>query len=233
MTVPPIEQVHVVVPAHDESSLLGRQLVALASTLDHARLHRPGLACSVTVVLDRCTDGSAEVVTHFPEVDAVEIVSGCVGTARRLGVQHARRLRPSDPARTWVACSDADSAVPTRWLHTQLELAAEGSQLVLGTVWPDPLDLEPGRLARWWSRHHLRDGHPYIYGANLGFTLAAYDAAGGFGDLAGDEDLDLAARIKALDVPWTASSRIPVLTSGRLGGRVPAGFATYLLSLTP
>jgi len=95
--------------------------------------------------------------------------------------------------------------VPSHWLHTQLELAASGSHLVLGTVWPDPRDVDPGRLARWWSRHHLRDGHPFVHGANLGFSLAAYDAAGGFRDLAGGEDVDLADRIKELGVRWAAT----------------------------
>ena len=233
MTSGLIEQVHVVVPAHDERCLLGRQLTAIESTLNHARQHRPQLSCSVTVVLDSCTDGSSEVVARFPAVHGVEARLGCVGTARRLGVEEARRSQPSDPAHTWIACTDADSEVPTHWLHTQLELVASGSQLVLGTVWPDPEDLEAGRLAHWWSRHRLRDGHPYIHGANLGFTLAAYDAAGGFRDLTEGEDVDLVGRIKALGVTWAATSRIPVLTSGRLGGRAPAGFAAYLLSLAP
>ncbi len=231
MTV--IEQVHVVVPAHDERSLLGRQLAAIASTVCHARERRPRLSCSVTVVLDCCTDGSAEVVARFPEVDALETDSGCVGTARRLGVDHARRAHPSEPAHTWVACTDADSEVPSHWLSLQLDLAAAGSGLVLGTVWPDAQELEPGRLARWWSRHHLRDGHPYVYGANLGFSLAAYEEAGGFRDLAAGEDVDLVERIKALGTTWSATSRMPVLTSARLGGRAPAGFAAYLLSLAP
>jgi hypothetical protein len=226
-----VEQVHVVVPAHDERRVLGRQLTAIESALTHARHERPRLSCSVTVVLDCCTDGSADVVARFPAVHGVEARVGCVGTARRLGVEHARRAHPSDPSRTWVACTDADSEVPGHWLHTQLALAETGSQLVLGTVWPDPLELEPGRLAHWWSLHRLRDGHPYVHGANLGFTLAAYDAAGGFGDLEVGEDVDLVQRIKVLGVSWAATSRMPVLTSGRLGGRAPGGFASYLLAL--
>ncbi len=233
MTAHPIEQVYVVVPAHDERALLGRQLAALDSTIRHAAHQRPGLSCSVTVVLDSCTDGSADVLACFPGVDGVEASLGCVGTARRLGIEEARRSHPADPARTWVACTDADSEVPLHWLHTQLQLAEAGSQLVLGTVWPDPAELESGRHARWRSRHHLRDGHPYIHGANLGFRLDAYDAAGGFRDLDDGEDVDLVTRLKASGVTWTATSRMPVLTSGRLEGRAPAGFSAYLLSLAP
>jgi hypothetical protein len=228
-----IEQVHVVVPAHDEDCLLGRQLVALEVAVRRARDRRPHLAVSTTVVLDSCSDGSEAVVDRFASVDAVSAEVACVGAARRVGVEEARRAHPSEPAYTWVACTDADSEVPGHWLDLQLELAEAGSRLVLGTVWPDARDLEPSRLARWWSRHHLRDGHPYVHGANLGFTLAAYDTVGGFHDLPAGEDVDLVDRMKAAGVAWTATSRMPVLTSGRLGGRAPAGFASYLLSLTP
>jgi hypothetical protein len=228
-----IEHVYVVVPAHDEGGLLGRQLAALATTTRHARVIRPRLSVSTTVVLDACTDDSAEVVAHFPDVDAVALELGCVGLARRAGVEAARRRHPSPPERTWVACTDADSEVSATWLHGQLELADGGAQLVLGTVRPDAGDLEPGRLRHWWSRHHVRDGHPYVFGANLGFTLAAYDAVGGFRDLTTDEDVDLVDRMRRAGVPWTATSRLPVLTSGRLAGRAPDGFASYLVSLTP
>lgn len=228
-----IDHLLVVVPAHDEAELLGRQLTAISSAVRYAASMRPRTTASTTVVLDSCTDGSAEVAAGFPGVHAVAAELGCVGLARRLGVAEARVRDDLDPATTWVACTDADSEVPSRWLHTQLELAANGSQLVLGTVWPDPRDLEPALLARWWVRHHLRDGHPFVHGANLGFSLVAYDAAGGFRDLAGGEDVDLADRIKELGVRWAATSRIPVLTSGRLGGRAPAGFSAYLLSLAP
>ena len=157
-----------------------------------------------------------------------------------MSVRRAASASRTPGARTPPTPHTPGSPAPTptarcrrHWLHTQLELAASGSQLVLGTVRPDPQDLEPGRLAHWWSRHRLRDGHPYIHGANLGFTLAAYDAAGGFRDVADGEDVDLVGRIKALGVSWAATSRMPVLTSGRLGGRAPAGFAAYLLSLAP
>ena len=225
--------VHVVVPAHDEAGLLGRQLVALEAAVRRARDRRPDLAVSTTVVLDSCTDGSAAVVDRFPAVDAVAAQVACVGAARRIGVEQARRTHAAEPAYTWVACTDADSEVPTHWLDLQLELADAGPRLVLGTVWPDTRDVEPGPLARWWSRHQLRDGHPYVHGANLGFALAAYDAVGGFHDLPSGEDVDLVDRMKAAGIVWTATSRMPVLTSGRLTGRTPAGFASYLLSLAP
>ncbi len=232
MSIDVIDQVYVVVPAHDERALLGRQLSAIEATVRHLGHTWPRVTVSTTVVLDSCTDDSHEVVERFPDVAIVTAEVGCVGLARRAGVEAARRRRPATPSRTWVACTDADSEVPIHWLSGQLELAAGGSQLVLGTVWPDPDELGPARLGWWRGRHHLRDGHSYVFGANLGFTLAAYDRVGGFRARAVGEDVDLVHRMKAAGIPWQATSRLPVLTSGRLRGRAPAGFAAYLLSLT-
>jgi hypothetical protein len=228
-----IDQVLVVVPAHDEAELLGRQLAAIETAIRYAAWSRPRTSFSTTVVLDSCTDGSAAVTAGFRDVHAVEAELGRVGLARRLGVAEARRRYDARPERTWVACTDADSVVPRTWLTGQLDLAATGSRLVLGTVWPDPAEVETARLRRWWGRHHLRDGHPYVHGANLGFALDAYDRVGGFRGLTVGEDVDLVQRLRASGVSWTATSRLPVLTSGRLGGRAPAGFASYLVALVP
>ncbi len=227
------DHVLVVVPAHDEAELLGRQLTAITSAIRYAAWLRPRTTASTTVVLDSCTDGSADVVARFPDVHPVEAELGCVGRARGVGIAEARARQELDPATTWVACTDADSVVPHDWLSGQLDLAATGSRLVLGTVWPDPAELEAARLRRWWARHHLRDGHPFVHGANLGFALDTYDLVGGFRSLPVGEDVDLVARMRALGVSETATSRLPVLTSARLGGRAPAGFASYLMALLP
>jgi hypothetical protein len=228
-----IDHVSVVVPAHNEAELLGRQLAAIERAVGDARFTQPQLSVSTTVVLDSCRDDSAQVVAHFPDVDLITVELGCVGLARLAGVEAARPRHPSPASHTWVACTDADSEVPAQWLLGQLGLAAAGAQLVLGTVWPDPEELESGPLRHWWSRHVLHDGHPYVHGANLGFTLEAYDAVGGFRDRTTGEDVDLVDRMKAAGISWTATSRLPVLTSGRLAGRAPDGFASYLTSLTP
>jgi hypothetical protein len=232
-----IDHLLVVVPAHDEAELLGRQLTAIASAVRYAAWLWSRTTVSTTVVLDSCTDASAGVAAEFPDVHAVEAELGSAGLARRLGVGEARARHLHggglDAATTWVACTDADSVVPHDWLSSQLDLAATGARLVLGTVWPDPAELEAARLRRWWARHHLRDGHPYVHGANLGFALDAYDLVGGFRGLPVGEDVDLVERMRAVGVTWTATSRIPVLTSSRLGGRAPAGFASYLMALLP
>jgi len=228
-----VDRVLVVIPVRDEASLLGRQLGAVATAAAALRRTRPDVDVCTTVVLDSCRDDSAEVASAFPDVHEVTVEVANVGAARGIGVERARRHRPTRADRTWVACTDADSEVPVHWLTAQLALAARGFDLVIGTVWPDPTDSAPDRLARWWSRHTLRDDHPHVHGANLGFRLSSYDAVGGFRALTTGEDVDLVDRMRHAGVPWTAASRLPVLTSGRLVGRAPAGFADYLLSLRP
>lgn len=228
-----VDRVLVVIPVRDEASLLARQLAAVATARAALRRTRPDVEVGTTVVLDSCRDASADVAAAFPDVREVAVDVGCVGAARRIGIERARSQRPTPADRTWVACTDADSEVPAHWLSAQLALAARGFDLVIGTVWPDPSDSTPDRLVRWWGRHTLSDDHPHVHGANLGFRLSAYDAVGGFRALTTGEDVDLVERMRSAGVPWTAASRLPVLTSGRLAGRAPAGFADYLLSLGP
>ena len=76
--------------------------------------------------------------------------------------------------------TDADTRVPPHWLAAQVRLAEEGADVVVGTVEPDPAELDQLALGHWRSRHDLREDHPHVHGANLGFTLAAYDRVGGF-----------------------------------------------------
>jgi hypothetical protein len=226
-----VDAVHVVIPAHQEAALLGRQLGAVRAAVRHAACSWTRIRLSVTVVLDACDDGTDDVVARFPDVTAVPARLRCVGAARARGVERARRHGWARAERTWVACSDADSEVPERWLSTQLELAARGADLVLGTVLPDVEQLATEGQRRWLARHRLLEGHPHVHGANLGFRLSAYDAVGGFRALSVGEDVDLVARMSDAGARVVRTARDPVLTSSRLEGRVPAGFSSYLLAL--
>jgi glycosyltransferase involved in cell wall biosynthesis len=226
-----VDAVHVVIPAHQEAALIGRQLAAVRVAVSRARELWPRVRVTVTVVLDACDDGTDDVVRQFPEVSPVRTHLRCVGAARALGIDRARRGSVTRPEATWVACTDADSRVPEHWLTTQLELAARGADVVLGTVEPDTHELPAEGRLRWLGRHLLLDGHPHIHGANMGFRLAAYDSVGGFRPLATGEDVDLAGRMGGSGAHVVRTARHSVLTSSRLEGRVPAGFASYLLAL--
>ena len=168
------------------------------------------------VVLDRCTDRTAEVAASAG-VPAIQSRHGRVGAARRLGV--AALLDGRDVSTWWIACTDADSLVPRHWLTSQLDLAANGADLVLGTVLPIGLD---GRLERAWrARHDLSDGHGHVFGANLGVRADRYLEVGGFPDVATGEDVALAEAVRSAGGSVRASGGHPVLTSGRQRGRAP------------
>ena len=222
-----IDRLVVVVPARDEESRLPRCLTALADAIQavEEEFGADVPAITVIVVLDSCTDGSAGVVAGWPQFQALECTAGAVGSARRQGV--AAALSGVNPATTWVATTDADSAVPRRWLAVQLALAEAGTELVLGTVLPD-VELPAPERARWHGAHALVDGHPFVHGANLGVRADNYLRAGGFSDVDTDEDVLLVAALRRLGVRECRTALIPVLTSGRLNGRVPGGFGGYL-----
>lgn len=102
---------------------------------------------------------------------------------------------------------------------------------MLGTALPGP-DLSPAVRAEWLRRHHLRDGHPHVHGANLGIRGDAYLGLGGWRPLATGEDTELAARAAQAGHPGiTRTASIPVVTSIRRAGRAPSGFSSYLRAL--
>ncbi|WP_170219505.1 glycosyltransferase [Nocardioides litoris] len=226
-----VAAVHVVVPAHDEALLLPVCLGALDAAVVHLRSARPDLAVRLTVVLDACSDDSAQVCAAHG-VDVVVLGAGNVSLARAAGVDRARALAAAvglAPERTWIAWTDADSVVPVGWLLDQVEVAdgPTGADVVLGRVVPDPT--APPAVLDQWHAHHA-DGRVGVHGAHLGFRLSSYDAVGGLGALAEREDLDLVRRLLA-DGARYGAARTPVLTSSRLQGRTPGGFAGYLAGL--
>ena len=233
----------VVVPARDEAALIGRCL----ASIDRARLRLSGSCPAdgelarvpgheearvvVVVVADDCTDDTAAVARLAPGVTVVEARVRNVGLARSLGVARALaelELLGVDPQRTWIANTDADSAVPETWLTSQVELAREGAEVVVGTVRPDFADLSPEQIAAWTSRHTPGRPNGHVHGANLGVATSAYLAAGGFGDLDLHEDVTLVERLRASGASIVASEAGEVLTSGRRVGRTRGGYAGYL-----
>ena len=226
--------IHVVVPARDEAVLLPACLDALAAALDHVRRVRPDVEARLTVVLDTCRDESTA-ICRGRGVDLVEVSVGNVGAARAAGTARAAALAVAGgvaPGRTWIACTDADSRVPTDWLTDQLAVAegdgaTTGADVVLGRVEPD--DTAPSEVvARWHVLHD--DGRVGVHGAHLGFRLSAHDAVGGLAPLAEREDLDLVERLLSAGARYGAA-RAPVVTSSRLAGRTPGGFAGFLAAL--
>jgi cellulose synthase/poly-beta-1,6-N-acetylglucosamine synthase-like glycosyltransferase len=227
-----IRDVAVIVPAANEEQRIARCLTSIDVAARHLSQRDPGLRARVIVTLDGCHDATAAICATFPGVTTVTTTGRNVGAARRAGTQAALSRRAGPACELWLASTDADSAVPAGWLTAMVAAAGRGADLVLGTVLPGP-DLSPAVRAQWLARHHLRDGHPHVHGANLGIRADAYLALGGWPPLVTGEDTDLARRAAAAG--WLSISRtaaIPVVTSVRRTGRAPRGFSSYLRALS-
>lgn len=217
----------VVVPAHDEDVLLP----ALLDSLHVARRRLPpGIACSIVVVADACTDRTVEVARRALEGRDVVVSCGarCVGSARRLGAAIA--IADAGRAGTWLASTDADCIVPPTWLVDHLAFARAGVRAVAGVV-----ELRDGAgllRERFRDRYVVAvDGsHEHVHGANLGMRSDAYLRAGGWRAVATAEDHDLWDRLRR-DGPVLHTTSLAVGTSARVVGRAPRGFADGLAEL--
>lgn len=241
-----IQHVAVVIPAHNEEQHLERALTAVSCAADRVEAELPEVAVQVVVVLDGCTDRSPAVAARAaagdPRYLLLPVSFGSVGKSRQAGVRaalensttrtQAGRAAAAHSLRgIWLANTDADSCVPPHWLVRQLELAALGFDVVLGTVQPDPHGMHHELLARWHARHAGTEDHSHVYGANLGVRASSYLAAGGFPGVDFDEDQALVHRLRGSGAGIVATDTTRVLTSGRTAGRAPHGFAAYLLAL--
>jgi glycosyltransferase involved in cell wall biosynthesis len=227
----PVRQVAVVVPARNERQLLAGCLAALAAAAE-----RVPVPVAIFVVLDRCTDGTAEMLARRPGVRSVDSAAGGVGAARATGAAHALADTGAPPNRTWLACTDADSQVPPSWLAHHLDLADRGADLVLGTVDLAPAE-DDGDHVGGWRAAYLRllgpgGRHPHVHGANLGVRGSSYLAVGGFLPVPAHEDRLLAQAVTELPGAQVVTTTAhPVLTSARLVARAPLGVGADLRAL--
>jgi glycosyltransferase involved in cell wall biosynthesis len=224
----------VVLPARNEAGRLGDCLNAIGAAITVYAATPGSLPVDVVIALDSCTDDSVAVIARHPGTRNVQVREGSAGRARNAGVLSARTVRGTSPGRRhWVAMTDADTRVPPHWLAAQVRLAEEGADVVVGTVEPDPDEHDHLTLGHWRSRHDLREDHPHVHGANLGFTLEAYDRVGGFPGVPLHEDVEFVRRARTLGLRVRATDLHRVTTSARRTGRTPGGFAAYLRELDP
>ncbi|MEO6989225.1 MAG: glycosyltransferase [Aquihabitans sp.] len=234
----PIDHVAVVVPAHNERERVG----ATIESIEIARLRVRGRATvSITVVADRCSDGTAAVASGFltDPLDAVASANiRSAGGARAIGFQVAT-MNLARPMETfWMASTDADTLVPAHWLEQQLDLADQGFAAVMGTVAlrtdePARAELRRGFESEYGGLLGAGSGfdHPHVHGANFGIRGDVYVSAGGWADLATGEEHDLIRRVRSLGWPTVSPTNLVVLTSPRLRARAPDGFAADLCAL--
>ncbi len=232
----------VVVPARNEEDLLPACIAALAG--------QRGIAASeyeVIVVLDSCTDASAEAVQRarasHPELRlwTIDGPGRGSGAARAVGMDIAcSRLESLGRRDGLIATTDADSVVAADWLPRQFEALEQGARAIGGEVRLDPqssADLPESLLRRreleLVQRKRLAAArgpaeHPHFSGASLGITPEAYREVGGMGWLAALEDQDLEDRLAASAIPIHRLSEVQVTTSARLDGRAGRGLAKDL-----
>lgn len=190
----------------------------------------------VVLVADRCTDSTVlraqRVLDHDDLIVAVD--AGTAGRARKVGTDVALVDEPVDARHRWLANTDADGAVTASWLATQLECAERGFIGVAGIVELDSASLPHDDLRAAFARAYRTHGdgtHPHVHGANLGCRADAYLAAGGWSSVATGEDHSLWHRLSDVGAT-TATTAVRVVTSARLQGRAPDGFASDLAALT-
>lgn len=223
-----IEVVAVIIPVHNEAALLRACLRSVATAT--RRAHALGVMTSVHVVLDACSDASAEIAAAFA-VEVLETDAQRVGFARQVGVTAALAAHPGLPHdRLWLAHTDSDSSVPPNWIIDQVERERAGADVYVGTVRPKMRDLSPRRREAWLRSHPRGPPNGHVHGANLGTRASTLLNAGGFADVAEHEDVEVVASARARGAVIVASADACVTTSGRLEGRTPGGYASYLRS---
>ena len=223
-----IESVGVVVPAHNEETLLPTCLAGLWRAAEAVRI-----PVHVLVVADTCTDGTVATARSCG-ARVISIRDRNVGAARAAGMTELLRLTAGpDPSAVWLATTDADTVVPPDWLRRQVGYARQGWDVVLGTVAVADWDGHPPNVpAAFEARYEFGGGpHPHVHGANLGLRASAYLAAGGFKSLRTAEDHALLAAVTQAGCSVLRASDITVETSARRHARAPRGFGHLLRTL--
>ena len=228
-----IAAVGVIIPAHDEEDLLPSCLAAVRL----AAAPLAGVPVHVVVVADACTDQTAG-LARAGGAAVLPIEARNVGAARAAGVVEVlRRTGPLDPASVWLATTDADTLVPLCWLTRQLRYAEGGWDAVVGTItvndWRQYPAAVPPLFQQMYGAPSSAGGatHPHVHGANLGFSAAAYLAAGGFGPARTAEDHALVNALSAAGRRVLRTTTVSVVTSARRRARAPHGFSHLLAGL--
>ena len=143
----------VIVPARNEEDSLPAMLDALAKQVDVNNQPIDPASYEVLLLLNNCTDASAEVATQWSKTHsalAVHIIEQSlhsdiahVGTARRLLMDTAwYRFHRSHHPVTAILSTDSDTLVDTHWIANTLTALAQGADAVGGVIALKPGEFE-------------------------------------------------------------------------------------------
>jgi glycosyltransferase involved in cell wall biosynthesis len=232
----------VAIPVRDEAEWIGKCMTALS--------HQSIAADHVVLLLNNCTDSTAEIVKTFPAAPHrlhliecnLEASSASAGVARGLAMKYAASLI-TDGA---ILTTDADAEVPLNWIEANLRAIEEGADAVCGRAVIDPVEalFTPQHLhdddAREVAYAQLLDEiastilpdpadpwprHTEDSGASIAMTTSIFRQIGGVPDLSSGEDRALIARLRLIDARVRHDPQIRVVVSGRIEGRAPGGMA--------
>ena len=216
-----IERVGIIVPACNEEANIDACLASI-----QVAIAAVGPPCHIVVIADSCTDATVERARSFPGVHIMVVDVGAIGAARALGVRRLLEGTRTPAERLWIANTDADAVVPENWLSSQVTLADNGCDVIIGTVRSDAADPSAERRRSRHRRYSAGDESGRVRGANLGVRASAYCAAGSFLSSRGDEDAALVAALS--DFRVVTSDEAEVVLSARDDARLPAGYAQFV-----
>lgn len=220
-----IEQVLVVVPAHDEQERIGRLVASVLASAEHLAGSHPAVSVRLVVAADGCSDATVE-YARSAGAEVLEIERCGVGAARSAGIAHALAGATSSSDQVWLANTDGDTVVPVDWLHAHVEHAHEHDALV-GTVRPEPADLDPEAYERWRETRAREESIGSIHGANPE-SAPARTRRGRVRGGGAARGRGLVERLRGIGASVGATDRGEVVTSGRRDNRVEGGYGAYL-----
>jgi glycosyltransferase involved in cell wall biosynthesis len=237
----------VAIPVRDEAKRIGGCMAALSRqsvSADH-----------IVLLLNNCTDNTAQVVRELPKAHHRLHILECnlkgfrasAGFARALAIKHAASLVDSSfRGEAVLLTTDADAEVPENWMEANLRAIEQGADAVCGTAVIDPLEalLIPQHLheddAREVAYGRLLDEitsvvlpdpadpwprHTEDSGASIAITASMLRRVGGMPLLSSGEDRTLIERLRLIDARVRHDPQISVVVSGRIVGRAKGGMA--------
>ncbi len=242
----------VAVPARNEEERLPSLIRALG---DQTWLAVRGRHLRVVIVLNNCDDASEKAArteaTYHPNLllDLVKVdfpaEQAHVGSARRLAMERAWQIS-SEPMRSVLLTTDADSAPIPTWIDANLRAIEAGADIVGGRIAGN--EAEEASLGAGFLRRASREARyadlidrlatvidPLPYdpwprhsdhtGASLAVRADVYAAVGGMPALPFREDLAFVSRVRGSGYRLRHSLDVRVRVSARLDGRASGGMA--------